>query len=166
MKTGRPKIIINMAEMVKLCAMQCTEVEIADWFSCSVDTIENRIKQEYKVTFSEFYTKHRAKGKVALRRNMFNLSSKSPAMAIFLAKNWLGMKDTQEIEGTLNQNIKQEIDVKVVNFNSKEVSDAFIEAIKLGLDTTLLGGNGHSEDASVLPTQADIQTTPVPESKN
>ena len=100
MKTGRPKIIINMAEMVKLCAMQCTEVEIADWFSCSVDTIENRIKQEYKVTFSEFYTKHRAQGKVALRRNMFKLSSKSPAMAIFLAKNWLGMKDSQEITGS------------------------------------------------------------------
>jgi len=99
MKTGRPKKVINMDELIKLCAMQCTEVEIADWFSCSVDTIENRIKQEYKVTFSEFYTKHRAKGKVALRRNMFNLSSKSPAMAIFLAKNWLGMKDSQEITG-------------------------------------------------------------------
>ena len=102
MKTGRPKKIINMDELIKLCAMQCTEVEIADWFNCSVDTIENRIKQEYKVTFSEFYTKHRAKGKVALRRNMFNLSSKSPAMAIFLAKNWLGMKDSQEIIGNVN----------------------------------------------------------------
>ena len=69
---------------------------------------------------------------------------------------------------TLNfqQNIKQEIGVKFVKFDSKEVAGAIAEAIRLGLNSGILGGNGHGEDASVLPTQADIQTAPVPESEN
>ena len=160
------RIELNWEQFEGQCAIQTTLREIADYYNCSEDTIERRVKEHYHCGFADIFKRKRQVGLMSLRRNMFKMSEKSPQMAIFLAKNWLGMKDVQDIEGTLNQNIKQEIDVKVVNFNSKEVSDAVIEAIKLGLDTTLLGGNGHSEDASVLPTQADVQTTPVPESKN
>jgi hypothetical protein len=34
---------------------------------------------------------------MSLRVNMFKLSEKHPQMAIFLAKNWLGMTDSQEL---------------------------------------------------------------------
>ncbi len=96
---GRPKIPIDFREVEKLCRLQCTEQEIAGWFHCSVDTIERRCREETGVTFAEYFTKHRVTGKIALRRNLFRLSEKHPSMAIFLAKNWLGMSERQELTG-------------------------------------------------------------------
>ena len=40
---------------------------------------------------------------------MFKLSEKHPSMAIFLAKNWLGMKEAHEITGAGGESIKTEI---------------------------------------------------------
>jgi hypothetical protein len=50
------------------------------------------------MSFAEFFMLYRVQGKIALRRNMFKMSETSPQMAIFLAKNWLGMSDRQELE--------------------------------------------------------------------
>ncbi len=96
---GRPKKPIDWKEAEKLCALQCSQVEIADWFHVSVDTLARRLKEEKGVSFAEFFTLHRVQGKIALRRNLFKLSEKYPQAAIFLAKNWLGMADKQEITG-------------------------------------------------------------------
>ena len=95
---GRPKKLIDWKEAEKLCALQCSEQEIADWFHVSVDTLARRLKKEKDITFAEFFTLHRIQGKIALRRNLFKLSERYPQAAIFLAKNWLGMSDKQDIE--------------------------------------------------------------------
>ena len=97
-KMGRPRKEISEVEFEKLCTLQCTEEEIAGWFNCSVDTIENWCKRTYGETFSETYKKYSAGGKLTLRRNMLRLSEKSAVMAIFLAKNWLGMTDNVEVK--------------------------------------------------------------------
>lgn len=97
-KMGRPRKEISEVEFEKLCSLQCTEEEIAGWFNCSVDTIENWCKRTYNETFSETYKKYSAGGKLTLRRNMLRLSEKSAVMAIFLAKNWLGMTDNVEVK--------------------------------------------------------------------
>lgn len=97
-KSGRPKINIDYKYLEKLCYLQCTEQEMADWFHCSVDTIERRIKEEFGVSFAEYFSEKRVGGKIALRRNLFQLSEKNVAAAIFLAKNFLGMTDKQEFE--------------------------------------------------------------------
>ena len=86
---GRPKKPIDWEEAAKLCHLQCSELEIADWFHVSVDTLARRLKEEKGKTFAEFYGLHKVTGKIALRRNMFKMSEKHPSMAIFLAKNWL-----------------------------------------------------------------------------
>lgn len=96
---GRPKKPIEWKEAEKLCYIQCSEVEIADWFHVSVDTLARRLKAEKGQSFKEFFELHRVGGKIALRRNMFKMSEKHPSMAIFLAKNWLGMKETHELTG-------------------------------------------------------------------
>lgn len=96
---GRPKKPIDWKEAEKLCVLQCSELEIADWFHVSVDTLARRLRDEKDTSFKEFFTSNRVGGKIALRRNLFKLSEKHPAAAIFLAKNWLGMRDTQEITG-------------------------------------------------------------------
>ena len=95
---GRPKRSINWVEAEKLCSLQCSELEIADWFHISVDTLSRRLKEEKNASFAEFFTLNRVQGKIALRRNLFKLSERYPQAAIFLAKNWLGMSDKQEIE--------------------------------------------------------------------
>ena len=81
----------------KLCILQCTLSEIAAWFNCSEDTIENKVKQEHKVGFSDYYKAKKGIGKIALRRKLDHMADKNPAVAIFLAKNHLGMSDRQDI---------------------------------------------------------------------
>ena len=98
-KMGRPKIEIDTKEFEKLCGIQCTLNEIAYWFHCSVDTIENFCKKNYKMTFSEAYKNHSAWGKISLRRNQFKMSEHSCAMAIWLGKQYLGQKE--EINASL-----------------------------------------------------------------
>ncbi|GAH83018.1 unnamed protein product [marine sediment metagenome] len=109
---GRPKKPIDWKEAEKLCALQCSELEIADWFHISVDTLARRLKEEKNASFAEFFTLHRVQGKIALRRNMFNMSVKSPQMAIFLAKNWLGMADKTEIANPIGESFRVEHDAK------------------------------------------------------
>ncbi len=114
---GRPKKPIDWKEAEKLCGLQCSELEIADWFHISVDTLSRRLKEEKKQSFAEFFTLHRVQGKIALRRNLFKLSEKHPAAAIFMAKNWLGMSDKQELEHSGNIG------------NTADLSDEQLEAI-------------------------------------
>jgi len=87
-------------EAEKLCHLQCTEQEMADWFHVSVSTLDRRIREERHQRFEEFFAKHRVQGKITLRRNLFKLSESSAAAAIFLAKNWLGMVDRQDHDVT------------------------------------------------------------------
>lgn len=95
-KMGRPKIEIDIDQFEKLCNIQCTKEEIASWFNCSEDTIENFCKKEYKDTFSAVFKRHSGKGKVSLRRNQFKLSETNVTMAIFLGKQYLGQTDKVE----------------------------------------------------------------------
>ena len=97
-KMGRPRKERNSVEFEKLCGLQCTLAEIAGFFDCSEDTIESWCKREFNETFSETFKKYSAGGKLTLRRNMLRLSEKSAVMAIFLAKNWLGMTDNVEVK--------------------------------------------------------------------
>jgi hypothetical protein len=87
----RPKAKIDLAELEKLCAMQCTDEEIAAFFGVSTRTVERRRKVE---RFSDVMEQARAKGRVSVRRNLFRLASNgNVAAAIFLAKNLLGYRD-------------------------------------------------------------------------
>ena len=102
-KTGRPKKEISIESFEKLCAMLCTEEEIASYFNCSVDTIGRWCKATYGETFAESYKKHSASGKISLRRYQFNLAKTSAAMAIFLGKNILGQSDMPQTQSDANE---------------------------------------------------------------
>lgn len=93
---GRPRIQIDEKQFRNLCALQCTEEEMAGFFECSIDTINNWCKQTFGETFSDTYKKFSQAGKMSLRRYQFKLAEKNTAMAIFLGKNWLGQTDRQE----------------------------------------------------------------------
>jgi hypothetical protein len=92
----RPESRINLEELEKLSAMQCTDEEIAAYFRVSVRTIERRRKA---AGFRERIERGRAKGRVSVRRQLFRLSSGGNVGAtIFLAKNLLGYKDVVATE--------------------------------------------------------------------
>ena len=95
-RTGRPKKDIDRDDFEKLCGLQCTKGEIAGWFNCSEDTIERFCKKEYGETFAVVFDKKRGVGKISLRRNQWKLAEKSPAMAIFLGKQYLDQSDKIE----------------------------------------------------------------------
>ena len=81
----------------KLCKGMHTLDEIADYFDCSPDTIENWCKRTYKESFSETFKKFSAGGKRSLRRWQFQAAEKgNTAMLIFLGKQYLGQKDNPD----------------------------------------------------------------------
>lgn len=104
-KAGRPKTQIDWDEFDKLCQLQCTQKEIASWFNCTDDTIQNRCKAEKGVDFSEYYAQKAEGGKISLRRIQFQLAHKNVAMAIWLGKQWLGQSEKQHV---VNENINHD----------------------------------------------------------
>ena len=97
-KTGRPRIEIDKDTFEKLCGIQCTLEEIASFFNCCDDTINNWCKENYGESFSGVFKKKSAAGKMSLRRIQFKLAEKNTSMAIFLGKQYLGQRDVIETD--------------------------------------------------------------------
>jgi hypothetical protein len=65
-KAGRRAIKIDVAELEKLCAMQCTDEEIAAWFGVSERTIQRRRNGP---GLAKAIARGKAKGRISVRRN-------------------------------------------------------------------------------------------------
>jgi len=103
-RTGRPKKIISKKDFESLCAIQCTMDECCAFFQCDLKTLQRWVKMTYKKTFSQIFEEKRSVGKISLRRSLFQRAQNPdgpPAIAIFMAKNHLGMSD--KIENTIRQ---------------------------------------------------------------
>lgn len=88
---GRPKLDIDPAQVEALAAMFHTQLEIADFFGCSVDTIKDR--------FSEQLTRGAARGKMSLRAKQYERAVKqgSDRMLIWLGRQALGQRERLEL---------------------------------------------------------------------
>ena len=53
-KLGRPEIEIDMEQLAIFCRLKPTLSDCADFFKCSEDTIEKRIREATVKTFTEF----------------------------------------------------------------------------------------------------------------
>ena len=100
---GRPPIEIDWTVFEDLCELQCTLIEIAGWFRCSEDTIENKCKEYYGCNFSDIYKQKAGAGNISLRRAQRKkaLEGNDTIMQIFLGKNQLKQADKQEINLSL-----------------------------------------------------------------
>lgn len=115
---ARPKKEISEEQFKKLCKIQCTLQEIAGFFDCSEDTIENWCKRTFKEGFSDCYKKYSQNGKISLRRQQFQLAMKGNcSMLIWLGKQYLGQSE--------------KIDANVKDDHKKEMAE-FMEVIKSG----------------------------------
>lgn len=101
---ARPRKEIGLDEFEKLCGFMCTEEEIASFFDVSVDTLQRWCKRTYGEGFAGIYKNKSAYAKCTLRRYQMQLAEKNPAMAIFLGKQWLGQKDVNTTDATVNIN--------------------------------------------------------------
>lgn len=100
-RRGRPRKQIDEEQFEKLCALQCTEVEIASFFNCNIDTLSDWCVRQYGENFSEIAKKKRQIGKISLRRTQWKMAEKSPVMAIFLGKQYLDQSDMLETTTTI-----------------------------------------------------------------
>lgn len=100
---------IDKKQFENLCGLQCTLLEICDFFDVEDDTLNSWCKKTYGTTFSEVFKRKRGKGQISLRRMQWKLAEKNTAMAIFLGKQYLGQKDKIEYSDdgmkSINENI-------------------------------------------------------------
>jgi ATP-dependent exoDNAse (exonuclease V) alpha subunit len=99
-KGGRPLTSIDWKVFDELCAMQCSQREIAHWFRCSEDTIDRAVNREKNMGFAEYFEQKRTPGKICLRRKQYEVAmAGNIAMLIWLGKQWLGQSEkVQAIE--------------------------------------------------------------------
>lgn len=108
-KRGPKLTPINWEDFDKLCSLHCTLVEIAEWFDCSEDTIERACVRERGEKFAEIFKKKSSKGKISLRRKMFEIAmGGNVGMCIWLSKQHLGMSDKQDVRSEVTQDVRLE----------------------------------------------------------
>lgn len=93
---ARPTKLINQKQFEQLCQIQCTKEEICAVLDVSDKTLDRWCKETYETSFSEIFSQKRKGGHASLRAKQWKLASKSPAMAIFLGKQFLGQTDKVE----------------------------------------------------------------------
>jgi hypothetical protein len=94
MPAGRPKADIDNAELEKLCAMQCTDEELAAFFGVCTRTIERLREDPARL---EIMNKGYGSGRISLRRAQLKYAHEgNPALLIWLGKTILGQKEIIE----------------------------------------------------------------------
>src|SRR6267378_3354571 len=105
---------IDLHELERLCAIQCTDEEIAAWFSVSTRTIERR---RLEPEFAEVMTRGKARGRISVRRmQMKMLEEGNATMGVWLGKQIHGQVDQVSHELNVVQ-----IGVMLLDKNAGEV---------------------------------------------
>ena len=95
---GRRTVHIDLIELEKLAALQCTDEELASWFGVSPTTIARRRRSP---EFADAIYRGRARGRISVRRaQMKLLASGNPTMAVWLGRQLLGQRDVITTEHT------------------------------------------------------------------
>lgn len=100
----RGRAFIDKKQFENLCSLQCTEEEICGWFNVTPKTLARWCADNYEgKRFSQVFREKRSNGKISLRRMQWQLAAKSPAMAIFLGKQYLGQSDMVDVNATVEK---------------------------------------------------------------
>lgn len=147
-KRGRPPKSIDWAACEKLCHMQCTEQEIADFFMINKSNLYRKCLKENGINFASYYSQKKGTGKISLRRYLWQaLSSGDPRnnnVLIFTAKNILGMSDMQVVEH------KGKIELE-------SIPDKTLEKIaKMESNGKILSKVGVDSDPLIIATEGSI----------
>jgi methylphosphotriester-DNA--protein-cysteine methyltransferase len=132
-KTGRPKKEFDKKAFSDLVGLGCNQEEICWYFrdetgkTANIDTLTRWCKRTFGMTFQEYFKQNGFMAlKIQLRRNQFELSKKSAAMAIFLGKQYLGQTDHIEVESSITDSTREEVNILIDELN-KATSSADIK---------------------------------------
>jgi|TARA_R110000803_G_scaffold177776_1_gene240194 hypothetical protein len=106
---SRVKTEIDIEELRKLMALNCTTEEVAAYFGCNKKTIERRMNDDEE--FRDAVDSGRNLGRLSIRRQQIRLIEEkdSVAMAIFLGKQLLGQRDQLDSQRTHDKPITIQI---------------------------------------------------------
>lgn len=144
---GRPLKEINWEQFEQLCALQCTQSEIASFLKINPETLSIRVKSHYGEGYPDAYKKYSEVGKCSLRRYQFVLSKKNATMAIWLGKQWLGQRDTskEEIKDIVEE-LKDAIRESEERPRTSEVIESNLEIKQSLLDQRCAGQESQISD--------------------
>jgi hypothetical protein len=131
--SGRPQNGIDWSLFEQLCAIQCTQSEIASFLKIDADTLYKRVKERYNSSYSEIYKRYSETGKCSLRRYQYVQAKNKPAMAIWLGKQWLGQKE-----------------------NIEAFKDLVVHELRVGLNALSKNSGSETSGKPVLETQSSI----------
>ena len=160
MPFGRPRISIDWHQVEKLCELQCTEEEIAQFFDCSISTLYRACLRTHKVTFDEYNKRYKGLGKISLRRKMHEMAMDGNVpMLIWLSKQYLGHINEPNIQVQVNN---QNVQAKVLS--TEDLRDL---ASRYGyIDVSPKGENNattraiESKPIETLPSGSGLQSNP------
>ena len=98
MKGNHKRPNINKGSFEAMCMMQATRREIALVLGINERTLDKWCKDTYGCNYAEIHIQKKEAGRMSLRKKQWDWADKSPAMAIFLGKNYLGQSDTPEVK--------------------------------------------------------------------
>ena len=124
---GRHEIEIDWVQVGAMAKIWATAKEISAYTGASLTTLNRACIKRNGKTFDAFLSENGEAGKISLRRIMLRraLNDKSPAAAIFMSKNKLGMSDRQDIHMT--QTIESTIDWSVYSEDELRTLKALID---------------------------------------
>lgn len=94
---ARPEIEIDLDKLKSLMRLSPNLEDTANFFDCSPDTIERRIREHFQCSFAEFRDKNAVHTRMSIKRKMIEKAvSGDNTMLIWLSKNMLGMADKLE----------------------------------------------------------------------
>ena len=105
MGAGRPSKEFDKKAFSDLVGLGCTQEEVCWFFRdetgkvANIDTLSRWCKRTFGQNFQEYFRENGGMAlKIKLRRNQYELSKKSAAMAIWLGKQYLGQRENIEYE--------------------------------------------------------------------
>lgn len=125
---GRPPKEFDKKVFSDLIGFGCTQEEIC-WFfrddngkAANIDTLSRWCMRTYGMNFQEFRKQNALMPlRITLRKNQLKLSEKSPAMAIWLGKQYLGQRDVQDITiNSIDDETRAEVEMMLNDTDTKD----------------------------------------------
>lgn len=84
---------LNKADFERLCALQCSKLEITYFFGCTEQTLSEWCKSVYGMKFKDIFEIKRQGGYISLRHSHMKMAETVPMMNKFLSINYLGLSE-------------------------------------------------------------------------
>jgi hypothetical protein len=96
-KMGRPEKVIDWKLLDSILQFGARLIDCSEMLDMSDDSIQNKIKEEFGCTFSEYRERKMSKMRMKLLQKQFDVAmSGNTALLIWLGKQHLGQSDKME----------------------------------------------------------------------